>query len=616
MCGKAQSPVYYEDEPYETREATAESTVKIKSGVAVSFSPGMIGLDRTDAGAANKPGNATAKLACGHTDSFFTWPADTGACEIPEGNPNTGQGLASVTYQTKDKESCSGKYEDQEISVTATPGGNATTNFTVVKVDVTIDGVGEDKEETEGALIAVSNAFVSVSIQCFPDDISGKVLISGSSSFLYELEGNDQYKKAQSSYTASELKTKQFCLRKWTTESKKVKDQTIVVTHDESGAIDKACFTVYDLKLAEVTFGGTSQFNLRSDDGILTYSGPHWKDANLDGDADDPGDRKYPVGFVRNTKMKVSAKWKIKPALANTSVKVSGSGSGNISFPETSLVVNGNEIVLTDMEASDPLADTVDFHDPLTINWSVDIEGFPGGNAGKSENQVYVTWGKPLVTTVYHTLAHLGCKHAKGKSAIGATVDGVYSAFTGLNVRRVSDGTQMTYWVGNKGGGIQETDQILKASDGNGNCQAWSALLRDCFKVQGIPADRIRVSPIAPDTGVLVKNWTFNAPSLSGAYPYKIDKDALSDSHRPAQGNAKSPDSFTGHWITRCNGDYFDPSYGSPKIIEGVDKDKRYENTTFSGYFKWAGLLQLSRIGRKNDTSPNSASEVSCMINN
>ena len=258
-------PVYFEGKRYDSKDATASCTVKITSGVAVSFEPGMIGLDRTDKGETNKTGSATATLACGHDDSFFKWTERTGACEIPKDEPCEGQGLASVTYQTIDKELCSGQKDKEKIEVTAIPGGNATTNFTVVKVDVTIDGVGEDKEETEGTFIIYvadengklseegKKALVDVSITVTPTEgmpSDDKVKIEVPDGFLWEKNGS-AYTVAKDSYLASEIKDKSFFLHGHE-PSKTLRDGVVTVTHLASGATDASKFTVCSVQVDSV----------------------------------------------------------------------------------------------------------------------------------------------------------------------------------------------------------------------------------------------------------------------------------------------------------------------------------------------------------------------------
>lgn len=106
---------------------------------------------------------------------------------------------------------------------------------------------------------------------------------------------------------------------------------------------------------------------------------------------------------------------------------------------------------------------------------------------------------------------------------------------------------------------------------------------RDMLRAQGIQADRIWIDPLPPDTGVLVKEWVFNPPGSSGlsSHPYFYGIDAHPTQTSTGQGDTATPESFNGHWITRCNGIYYDPSYGTPTQTTEV----AYENSAFAGYF-------------------------------
>ena len=189
-----------------------------------------------------------------------------------------------------------------------------------------------------------------------------------------------------------------------------------------------------------------------------------------------------------------------------------------------------------------------------------------------------------MTANLFQTVVHIGCANATGKTTVEETTDATYAEFTDLEVRRVSDNVQMTYW-GNPQNFATDTPELLARSDGNGNCQAWGALLRDCFRAQGIPSDRIWLSPVsANDQGILVKNWQFvEPPSGIGLHPYRLGVDAMNLMGIPGQGNAEPPAAFNGHCITEADGYYFDPSYGTPKI-GGSNKEKLYEDSSIDGF--------------------------------
>jgi len=294
---------------------------------------------------------------------------------------------------------------------------------------------------------------------------------------------------------------------------------------------------------------------------------------------------------------------------------------GKVSGGSTSFTLEGtNDTSGLTMLQVDTVADEcltpnrVDFFNPMTIRWQyayVNSSDFL--DAGRSTNQVYVTLRSPLTgVPLYHTVVHLSCMNAVGKTTDGAAADAIYAEFTDREVRRLSDNSQMTYWFNGQVGG-PTTAALLQSTDANGNCEAWSAFLRDCFSVQGISADRIKAMPVsANDRAILVKNWQFNEPPHgSGTHPYIIGTDAVHTDGMgiPAQGNPNPPDHFNGHWITLCNDAYYDPSYGTPKVA-GVNKDKLYEDGSLDGFGNTLKLDLTGTGGRRNNTSSSSVSEL------
>jgi hypothetical protein len=237
----------------------------------------MIGLDRTDAGPVNKEGTATVEVSpCPDVEPYYVWQEAAGVCVIPAGQPSEGAGLASVTYQTVDKEACSAKYMDQEVAVDVSPVGSVSAKlFTVVKLDVSVGGTGEDNEETKGAFVsyeADTNGTLSVrgtaalqpvSIRCFPDDLpeEERVTVSVPSEFLLEKVG-DQYVPAQAEYKANEIGSKQFYLHGHEV-SGSLRDREIEVTHGGSGAKDKVKFTVFNVEKRGVFWPSLSEWTMK-----------------------------------------------------------------------------------------------------------------------------------------------------------------------------------------------------------------------------------------------------------------------------------------------------------------------------------------------------------------
>ncbi len=235
--------------------------------MTLSFSPAMLGLDRTDDGEEYKEGAATVSASvCPDAEPFYTWAPKAGVCGIPPGQPTEGASLTAVTYRTPDKEQCSSSYMDQTVSVDVSPRGSVSSNlFTVVKLDVTVGGVAEADEETAGSFVpyeADTNGTLSVhgiaalkpvAIECSPDDLpdSETVTVAAPAESLFEKIG-DQYVPAQSEYKACEIGDKQFFLHGHAA-SGALRDLEVEITHANSGAKDKAKFTVVKVDTIDVT---------------------------------------------------------------------------------------------------------------------------------------------------------------------------------------------------------------------------------------------------------------------------------------------------------------------------------------------------------------------------
>lgn len=228
----------------------------------------------------------------------------------------------------------------------------------------------------------------------------------------------------------------------------------------------------------------------------------------------------------------------------------------------------------------------------MSIAWSFSVDGGSTWcDAGTSANQTYVTLGDPL-TTVYHTLAHLGCKNADGENTTANCTSKIWTEFTDRDVRRV-DGVQLTYYASYTCGNVT-TASLL--ANGDGQCGAWAQFFIDMRKVQGIDDtdEYVIFRPISPSgipqdyVGFLVKNWTFTGAGSSGhaTHPYLNLPDSpfigatsynwkfaeVNDAAGiPGQGNANPASMFNNHQVV-ISGQYYDPSYGVQHAsLEDID---------------------------------------------
>ena len=222
-----------------------------------------LGLDRTDYGRTNTVVKTARAIldpgAAGETT--YDWK-DCGICAF------TGRtDLATADYFAPDVDSASESFLAEKLTVTAgvTEDGvdasaTCTTNFTVVKVDVEIDGMGEEFEETAGVYVQQvpdtdterwrtewTNSLKDVTITCKPDDgpIADQwVTLEFPDESLWVRSSKGGYEKAKKRYRVKDLNRTHFKLHGHE-RSAKFKGDSIVAKHEVSKAVDKALFTVF-----------------------------------------------------------------------------------------------------------------------------------------------------------------------------------------------------------------------------------------------------------------------------------------------------------------------------------------------------------------------------------
>lgn len=326
---------------------------------------------------------------------------------------------------------------------------------------------------------------------------------------------------------------------------------------------------VSSLAVDKVTFGAVTGaiHDVALDATGAAYPTPHWKRNRA---------TQSPTCYERAAKMKVTVKFTAATGVTG-SVKVRGSGSG-FSFASTDAPVSSGTVTVSDWAADKAFANTVDIFDPMDLLWEVSVDGgTTWTSGGTSSNQTYITLGSPATTTIYHTLAQIGCQNAKGQNAEAQTIVKVWGAFTGRDVRRI-DGTRLTYYAD------YTTTNVTTASlltNGDGQCGAWAKLFLDMLKVQGIDqANEYIIFQPMNSSGFLVKNW--NIPAAGGisgvpGYPFLNVQDnplvgktsynfkyaqVTDQAGIPGQGTANPASLFGNHQIVKLDGIYYDPSYG------------------------------------------------------
>lgn len=135
----------------------------------------------------------------------------------------------------------------------------ATSPITVVKVDVVMDDVEEDKEETEGAMLYYipdaengewteegTNDLRKIRFVCEPDDgemLKHEIAVTAPEGLLFEKVGKEYY-PAKETYTVEELNKKEFRVHGHRRSEKYLGDE-IEAVHVLSGAKDKVKLTIF-----------------------------------------------------------------------------------------------------------------------------------------------------------------------------------------------------------------------------------------------------------------------------------------------------------------------------------------------------------------------------------
>jgi hypothetical protein len=334
------------------------------------------------------------------------------------------------------------------------------------------------------------------------------------------------------------------------------KDKTGNTTVTKSPESTPVVFIVVKVDLKEVSFSGAKYHEVQRDN-TETYEGykaPHWQDNSkpLDGDADDNGDKKFPVSYTRKTTAIVSALFIINAKdIPNAKYKIKADGDGNLDFPEKEAKLEKDKLTVSDMVCKNPFTTTIDFLNPLEINWEISFDdGSTWSKCGKSKNRVYVTLEDPRThkQLLFETLLDIGCRNAKGKDAPNPAVDAVWSDFTDRNVTRKpidgfnkTDGVQMGYWLEATQSCNTYTLMIGRPS-GNGTCSAWADLLGETIKALGI--DGTKKAEITADKkvnkdadGALIKIWKFGNHIRTGPDGIRQTDLAGDDHQLIAKGN-------------------------------------------------------------------------------
>jgi len=333
--------------------------------------------------------------------------------------------------------------------------------------------------------------------------------------------------------------------------------------------------------MMEVSFGGDSYHELKSDDLAVTYSAPQWKDTDGNGP-----ERNHSVAYTKGTKPKIGAKLKIKGMPANVPVHVRALWDGKTLIESTPGDIIGEEVVLPitkAKQAKEPFPDKIGFYQKgedtaYKIQWQISVDDDHWGDVKTTKHQVYVTKTAPAESIVHNreTLFYLACNKAAEDGLDGSNLllltNSIYKNFQSLEISSVDtktgkpDGVFLKFW----GPGSAPSHILVDKTE---VCGGWSDFLIEVLSIHRISAEKVNIgckNQMSWNTNVASLNkkaYRFflkpcNVPQ-SAAYSQQWE-DALPKV--PAQGHNTHRKAWPVHTIVHFEIDdniwYYDPSYG------------------------------------------------------
>ncbi len=355
----------------------------------------------------------------------------------------------------------------------------------------------------------------------------------------------------------------------------------------------------------QVSFLGAGHFLITEDDADPLYSQPQWQDnsAPLNRSADETGDRKYPVGYVRNVRPVIGTIFIASAELpSGTTVKAKAAGTAGVNIPETDCTVSGVTITMPDTTADSALPNSIQYYDTFNFEWKLKFNDGDWVDVGTSKNRMCVTLAAPTQATIYYSVAYHACRTAVGETALAAAVPKIWTAFSSgtgpADTKKVQDphpdlvpfenGGALCYynpWENPPNNTWPSTSLAGLLKVGNGQCTAWADFWLEALQIHGRSFEGITgVTAPAPYSGFLVKNWDFistgsNFAGLGATLGVRWVNSPATQWHTgsvynwnffevrdsigvPGQNSANPQSQFQLHVITKIDGTYYDPSYG------------------------------------------------------
>ncbi len=414
----------------------------------------------------------------------------------------------------------------------------------------------------------------------------------------------------------------------------------------------------------------------------------HWFDKDLDGLINHAGDHQLPVGFVRGSKIYVEANIKLATGgngLQSVLVKADNPDGYNLAWTEAPVVDGYVKLPRTLLKKQ--LPGKVDYVKNFDFKWIIEPTHEPlTTEVGTSTDELFITLATPkpprlpyisggMEATadprIYITPLYLFCSGAAGSTSTAAAGAGAFKSFEGQNVKSYDDpdkvrndpALKMCYysdWNTTASNFLLMFKKVVETdAAGNttavyydGQCNAWTDILRQCFLEGGVPNflrvggvqketfTHVRVVPISTGNGspdksleMWIKNWTpvGNGPNYintapkdnyvvkaGGAWKYDWSGNPKFTDNPGIKGqNTDNPLSlFYQHSVVRfptANGmTIYDPSYGAKYVGVGskayFSACQQWEIASLDGVSKAVtvgGTTRQWTITKTDYTNPN-----------
>jgi len=306
------------------------------------------------------------------------------------------------------------------------------------------------------------------------------------------------------------------------------------------------------MELNSVTFEDC--YSIRRDTNGTAYPAPHWTT-----------NASYPILYTSGTHLRARVNFRSVCDPVVMQIDLRGMASSSHFFWVTNNVGPGDATINATAWVA-LTTNRVDFLNPLYVHWMYRV---PGKTeyimAGTSANQVYVSWHAPQTGSLFHTVADVACRNAKGLTTESEIVAGIWSDFTDRSVLKWDGSGPMLYWGDfmwtNRDSNIGfSVADLLKYSDAR--CGAWARFFRDTIKLHGITSAAWKQIVIAPLPGlsthtIWVKNWDMS-PIFATPPSLPIDLSGIA-----GQGTSNPlASAFPDHAVVTYGTTIYDPSYG------------------------------------------------------